>query len=150
MTSIPEFDEHGHLPAGVHDCTLSEIGPRFGWNDRRENLVDGLVKCVQNEIRPRFQEPVIVDGSFVTDKLEPGDVDIVLDLQDAPIDVILRGVDFGQTNKERIDSKYGVDFWVQIPGVTQDFSKFFQYLGDKRAEHTNLDSKILKGVLRVI
>ena len=26
---IPEFDEHGYLPAGVHPATLDEVAARF-------------------------------------------------------------------------------------------------------------------------
>ena len=149
MTSIPEFDEHGHLPEGVHDCTLPEIGERFGWNDHRQKLVDGLIACVQNEIRPDFQQPVLVDGSFVTDKPEPGDVDIALDFQDASDEVKWQGFLFFSNEKTRIDKKYGVDLWVRIPNLTKDFSTFFQYLGEKRGRQTKLDTKRLKGILKV-
>ena len=38
---IPFLDEHGFLPAGIHDCTLEEIKARFGsfqTTDRRPQL----------------------------------------------------------------------------------------------------------------
>ena len=150
MTSIPKFDDYGRLPEGIHDCTLQEIKTRFGWNNHRQKLVDDLIDCVQNEIRPEFQEPVIVDGSFVTDKSKPVDIDVALDLRAAPDDIKLQGLLFLLGNKGRINQKYGLDFWVNIPGLTEDFSKFFQYLGNKNAKLKGLSPKSLKGILRVM
>ena len=150
MTSIPKFDDYGRLPEGIHDCTLQEIKTRFGWNDHRQKLVKGLIDCVQNEIRPKFQESVIVDGSFVTNKPEPEDVDIVLNLQTAPDNVKWQGFQFFRENRERINQQYGLDFWVNIPGLTEDFPEFFQYLGNKNAKLKGLSPKSLKGILRVM
>ncbi len=39
--AIPSLDSEGFLPVGVHDCTLDEIGARFGTfqrSDRRPQL----------------------------------------------------------------------------------------------------------------
>ena len=30
-TMIPEFDQYGNLPPGLHRATLDEIAGRFGW-----------------------------------------------------------------------------------------------------------------------
>ena len=150
MTSIPDFDEHGHLPEGVHDCTLPEIKARFGWNDHREKLVDGLVACVQNEIRPHFQQPVIVDGSFVTDKLEPGDVDIALDLQDASEEAQSAGATHFYANRVRIKQQYGIDVLVNLPEQELDFVKFFQGIRKSNIKGRNLNLGSMKGIVRII
>jgi len=41
---IPALNEHGLLPAGIHDCTLDELKSRFGSfqiSDRRNQLFEG-------------------------------------------------------------------------------------------------------------
>jgi hypothetical protein len=42
---IPDLDQGGFLPPGVHDCSLEEIGERFARfqvSDRRMRLFDKL------------------------------------------------------------------------------------------------------------
>ncbi len=76
--AIPDFDEHGLLPAGVHECSMADVARQLGWNSHRRSLVNRLHVFIANEIRPDFPDPVDVDGSFVTDKEKPEDVDVVL------------------------------------------------------------------------
>ncbi|MGH9935029.1 MAG: DUF6932 family protein, partial [Blastocatellia bacterium] len=78
---IPELNEDGLLPEGVHDCTLDEIGVRFGRfqvTDRRIQLFEKLRLLVEEERQAGLAIEMIVDGSFVTDKLEPGDIDLLI------------------------------------------------------------------------
>lgn len=45
--AIPEFDEDGVLPEGVHDCTLDEVRERFcrfAGSDRRATLCRALLR----------------------------------------------------------------------------------------------------------
>ena len=79
---IPGLNQNGLLPRGVHDCTLDEIAGSFARNPHRKRLFQNLVACLEQEIRPVFVHPIFVDGSFVTDKDEPEDIDIVLDLKE--------------------------------------------------------------------
>ena len=83
---IPEFRPDGYLPQGVHLAAESEVAERFGQaNLRRQALMTRvadwlrLARAVQAK---RF----LVDGSFVTAKTEPEDVDCVcwlpLDFED--------------------------------------------------------------------
>jgi hypothetical protein len=93
---IPNVDEHGLLPNAIHDCTIEEIGERFG-NDR---WVNDKLRCCRSELYAKFCEyatevrrlgfvqAILVDGSFVTDKAEPGDIDLAL--------VLPASHDFGQ------------------------------------------------------
>jgi hypothetical protein len=75
---LPEFDEHGNLPPGIHRATLAEIADRFGYGSevRREQM-DSLRWLVELAVRAGIQR-VLVDGSFVTRKKKPNDVDCVL------------------------------------------------------------------------
>ena len=51
---IPELNQNGLLPRGVHDCTLVEIADFFGVNAHRRQLCQNFVTCLEQEIRPVF------------------------------------------------------------------------------------------------
>jgi hypothetical protein len=75
---IPEFNESGNLPAGVHPATLDEIAARFGWqSDVRHAEMESLRWLVPLAIEAGVIR-LVVNGSFVTDCLEPNDADCVL------------------------------------------------------------------------
>lgn len=70
---IPTFRE-GRLPPGVHKATLGELRDKLGWGRRRKNLIDGLEMALRLMANCGI-ERVYLDGSFVTDKDRPGDID---------------------------------------------------------------------------
>ena len=78
---IPSLDKHGLLPSGVYDCSLQEISEVFATNKHRGQLFGNLLSCLHNEIRPLFDSPIYINGSFVTDKDHPEDVDVALELE---------------------------------------------------------------------
>ncbi len=71
---IPDFDERGNLPPGIHEATWDEIIERYGGNTRRERLLQGL-KLALDDLRAAGCQAVYLDGSFVTEKELPGDFD---------------------------------------------------------------------------
>jgi hypothetical protein len=147
---IPQLDSRGLLPAGIHDCDLQEIRSVFAWNPHRRSLLTDFLNCFQNKIRPLFPDPVIFDGSYVTDKDTPDDIDIVLDLISAPIARQLQGLTFMAHHQAYFQSTYRVHLWVNLPGVgANDFCAFFQYVGVKSAKFKGLSPRDLKGVLRL-
>ena len=146
---IPSLDIHGLLPHGVHDCTLSEIDAAFGWNPHRKNLFQDFKSFLFGEIRPVFSEPVYCDGSFVTDKEQPADIDVILDLRAASDDIQWQGYKFMRQHQSRIKTQYRVDFWINIP-ANSDFCTFFQYIGAKTAQFKGLNPKHHKGILRLV
>ena len=75
---IPDFDENGNLPPGVHPATLEEIAARFGWqSDIRHAEMESLTWLVPLAKRAGAKR-LIINGSFVTSVEEPNDVDCVL------------------------------------------------------------------------
>lgn len=76
---IPEFADRFHLPPGEHLCDIDEVETRFGCsNDCRRMLWRGFRACL-DFMREIGLEPrvILIDGSFVTGRDEPGDVDAV-------------------------------------------------------------------------
>ena len=75
---IPDFNEQGYLPPGLHGATLDEIDQRFGrQSEVRRVQIESLRWLTDAAIRAGVRR-VILTGSFVTDAFEPNDVDCVL------------------------------------------------------------------------
>ena len=105
---IPDGDDHGYLPAGIHAASLDEIAARFGReSELRQAQMESLRWLVDLSRRAGVRR-IVVNGSFVTDKLEPNDVDCVLLIgADFPHDAtaeaeLLAGLPF--INMELVDS----------------------------------------------
>ncbi len=75
---IPPFNDSGFLPPGVHHATLAEIAERFGGpTELRRVQMDSVRWMVDLALRAGVQR-IVLNGSFVTDIMEPNDVDCVL------------------------------------------------------------------------
>jgi hypothetical protein len=82
--SIPNLNEQGLLPPGIYDCSSEEIGERFGTfqsTDRRPRLYEKLQAFLRQVRSTNLALAVIVDGSFVTSKADPNDIDLILVLR---------------------------------------------------------------------
>ena len=87
---IPDLNADGHLPQGVHLCTLEEVKGRFGTfqsSDRRLRIFERLTEFVGLVRGSGRFAGMVIDGSFVTEKAIPNDVDLIL--------VLHRNHDFG-------------------------------------------------------
>jgi hypothetical protein len=134
---IPDFDDSGNLPPGVHGATWDEIVQRFGWTTRRRELLDGF-RAALEPLREAGCRRVFVNGSFVTDKEEPGDIDVAWDPMDVDVDRLLEVEPvFGDFSDGRAaqEVKFGCEFFpssfaADLVGNT--FLEFFQI--DKETE----------------
>ena len=90
---IPDFRDDGYLPQGVHIATEAEVTFRFGTSSpRRRRLVLRLRRWVELS-RLTGASRFLVDGSFVTSKKEPNDIDAVVLLADDFEQQISRGLE---------------------------------------------------------
>ncbi len=71
---IPEFDENGNLPLGVHWAEWKEFEERFNYNPTRGRLINGL-KLAMLHLSEAGCRTIYIDGSFTTSKEKPGDFD---------------------------------------------------------------------------
>jgi hypothetical protein len=97
---IPPLNQNGYLPPGVHSATLSEVIERFGHgSDQREAESQSLLWLVPL-CRDAGIQKILINGSFVTDALEPNDVDCALLTGNnyietaAPVQRLRRGLPF--------------------------------------------------------
>ena len=74
---IPDLDSD-YLPEGIYECTLDEIKSHFGNNQRRDELCKKLSQYLSDARNARINGYLIIDGSFVTSKEMPGDIDAIL------------------------------------------------------------------------
>jgi len=73
---IPSPNALGELPPGIHTATLDEVEAIFARTPRRRALFNGLLHAVQN-LQAAGVRRVFIDGSFVTTKAAPNDVEAV-------------------------------------------------------------------------
>ena len=76
---IPALTTVGLLPAGIHPATLNEVEAIFGSaNNTRVTLYTNLCAFLQLARSFHLFTSIVIDGSFVTDKPTPSDIDAVL------------------------------------------------------------------------
>ena len=144
---IPDFNEHGLLPEGVHDCELEELRQRFGSfqaTDRRVILFQKLLQLLQDLQHADLCESVIVDGSFTTDTPLPNDIDLIIVYPVGyELSAELSFFQYNATNKSRLRKRYGFDVF----SVLQDSPLYFQQV--EFFSRVKLDKTIRKGMLRI-
>ena len=80
---LPDFNNAGDLPEGLHEATLDEVIARFGGGTpRRQGVTARLLRIRELGRATGKLERFIIFGSYVTAKPEPNDVDIVLVMRD--------------------------------------------------------------------
>jgi hypothetical protein len=84
MKKWPEFNEHGDLPVGIHQATLTEVIGHFGKGSlQRRQVAERLIHIYNLAHSTGHVARFIVYGSFVTAKPSPNDVDIFILMGDS-------------------------------------------------------------------
>ena len=145
---IPALDQHGLLPAGVHDCAPDEIKTAFGsfqTTDQRPKLFQKLSALIAEVRVARFARCLLIDGSFVTVKPEPNDIDLVLVLPLAhDLTADLPPTQYNLVSKRRVQKRFGFDI-VTVRENTLEYDEavaFFQQVRHQPA--------LRKGILRLL
>ena len=145
--AIPGLDPNGFLPVGVHHCTLAEIQARFGTfqeSDWRPRLFEKLHALIAEARAARFARALLIDGSFVTAKPAPNDIDLVLVLPRAhDLRADLPPAQYNLVSKRRVQKRHGFDM-VTVRENTVEYDEavaFFQQVRGQRA--------LRKGLLRL-
>lgn len=71
------FDEFGHLPPGIHQCSAEELEAKFGSGSPERSVETQELLDLLSWARRAGIARVIVNGSYVSAKAAPNDVDIV-------------------------------------------------------------------------
>lgn len=75
---LPPFDETGWLPPGIHVATLDEVEARFGSGSEIRSAQIQSVRWMIEMAQKIGARRIVLNGSFVTDIIEPNDVDCVI------------------------------------------------------------------------
>jgi hypothetical protein len=144
---IPDLDENGLLPNGVHSCTLDEAEAHFGRarvTDRRVELFDRLRTFVREASESGLVKAVLIDGSFVTDAAAPNDIDIVIVLgDDHDLRTEIKPFQYNVLSSRRARRRFGFDAFTARANSTDydDYVTFFQRVRDRPG--------MRKGLLRI-
>lgn len=132
-----------YLPIGLHDCTIEEIRQYFGTNERRNVLIENLYNYSIKLREVGLDGWIIVNGSFVTAKERPGDIDVILIIGEsydltAPISPLERRI----LSQEYVKDAFELHLFVAPDELTAEcWKSFFSRI--RGNEH------IKKGLLRI-
>ncbi len=147
--TIPDLNEHGVLPRGVHHCNMEEVRARFGTfrqTDARPRLCDHLVRYMTEAGSTGAVAAVFVDGSFVTNKEVPGDVDLIVVVNEDALPSSTVDVSphvYNVVSRRVIKKRFPFDVFVvpNDPEAIEGALEFFAQVKDR--------ADLSKGILRV-
>lgn len=149
---IPELQD-GVLPEGLHLCTLEEVRKAFGQfrrSDRRPQLTERLTRYIQDAQNSGVVSAIVIDGSYVTTKEEPGDIDLIVALRPGlDLTAEMRPMEYNIQSKPMVRKLYGFDVLPAVDG-SETYQRFLDFFS--RVKLTDPDqhtSQELKGVLRI-
>jgi hypothetical protein len=110
---IPALTSEGYLPPGIHECTLEELEERFGRfqrTDVRPRLFADLQRFVRAVKVTGFFVAIVIDGSFVSSKDAPNDVDVILVFQSGhDFHAETRPFEYNVVSRKQLRRTYGFD-----------------------------------------
>jgi hypothetical protein len=84
---IPEFDENGNLPPGVHWAEWEDFKERFGTTLLRSRMIDGL-QIAMEQLKAAGCRTIYINGSFITSKRDPQDFDACWDREEVDMNYL--------------------------------------------------------------
>lgn len=141
---IPPFLPSGLLEPGLHEASLEEVKARFGRfqrTDRRVYLMAALERYVAEAQRSEVALEVLVDGSFVTGKDEPGDVDCILVLKPgADLEGTLKPCVYNVVSKRMVLKRHGIEAFAFPAGSSelQGWVEYFSQMKDRSGQRKGL------------
>ncbi|MGA2704311.1 MAG: hypothetical protein ABSH35_24835 [Isosphaeraceae bacterium] len=145
---IPDLNEDGLLPEGIHEASLEEVRERFGRfqrTDRRPDLFSKLSLFLAEVRASGLVEAVIVDGSFVTAKDEPSDIDLILILvADHDYDTDPKPFEYNVLSKRRVRRRFRFDVISAREG-SDEYERSVNFFQGVKGR-----SGFRKGVLKVL
>lgn len=147
---IPSLSQFGLLPSGDHECNLAEVEAAFVYNERRQALWRQLLSYL-GELRSFDRITAIyLDGSFVTDKADPGDIDIVVKFDSIIAWVLLQTERPELFAAKAIRQRYELDVYPHADDLRKgetDVIEVFRQLRVEEAQSRKLLPGTTKGIL---
>ena len=129
---IPPFTLQGLLPAGEHVATWAEITSRYGTNPQRLRLLAGFLEAA-NALQEAQSHWILINGSFVTSKDHPNDIDACYDDIDLDYDLLEQLepslLEFANARAAQ-KARFGCEFFPAraiADSAGRSFQNFFQF-----------------------
>lgn len=154
---LPQLDEHGNLPPGIHDTNIDEVEELFGCfqaSERRQKLMQKLKEYVGEIKNANWNATVIIDGSFVMSRVdEPGDIDVVLVLPPAwDMAADVRPFEYNLLAKKPVRKRFGFDLFPVRHGSDEfaSWTEFFMQVNPKWNDLLEIPIESRKGLVRIV
>lgn len=148
--AIPDFNEFGLLPTGIHLTDAMEIEARYCGNPNRATIWGHFLDCYRTELRPLGWSNIVwVDGGFTSDKPHTKDIDVVMDVSRLDDSSLFQAVLWHGTNHDRLEQTYHTDFWLYHPKLPSDLRSFFAYIKEQERLARRAPLGTTKGLLRL-
>lgn len=145
---IPHLNESGLLPEGIHDCALNDVQACFGnfqESDRRLQLWARLTRFLQEVRNCGLVRAVLLDGSFVTGKPNPNDIDLILVVpEDHDFAADLTPAEYSVVSKRRVFRRYGFDLLVAREH-SEEYRRYLAFF-----QQVRLEPNMRKGIIRLV
>ncbi len=144
--SIPARNDDGLLPPGIYDCGIVEIQQQFASSKHsaiRRKLFVRLREYVQRAERSEEIVELIVDGSFITDKEEPQDIDLLVATRSNKAVNVLLPVDYNLVSRKRVAREFEFDV-LAAPSGSRAFQIYVNWFRQVKGR-----PGLEKGLLRV-
>lgn len=139
---IPEFNERGDLPPGIHVATIDEVIIRFGnlKSLKRKNLGSNLRELF-NFVK-HYAVEMYVDGSFITSNPAPKDIDLIIVFSDT----FRRNIQ-GINRYKELEVKFTGKLHIFVRFESRPFpgEDFFELFQKTRVDENN--NKHAKGII---
>jgi len=137
-----EFNKNGTLDSGIHKMTWDDFFNSFSFSTRRTKLLEGL-KQVVNILREIKDIRIYIDGSFVTNVLEPDDWDACFNCSIFQMYNLLKKYPLYDREEQKKLYKGELFFAIdEADGFGHTFLEFFQQLRG--------NSAVKKGIVELI
>ncbi|MGV9282333.1 DUF6932 family protein [Streptomyces sp. NPDC003730] len=108
MTIPPLDPDTGYLPEGEHEADWKEVVDRFGTTFKRKDLMMNLAHVLRG-LQGYGVQSVLLDGSFVTSKQRPRDVEVIY-FPPPGVDVNSLS-EFSPARHDALKRQYKIDLW---------------------------------------
>jgi hypothetical protein len=131
LQALPSLNSHGVLDPGFYDLSLTEVSELFGQfqrTDRRLELFKRLTALVEEVKAFTFSHQLIIDGSFITSKDEPSDVDLIFVVKEGtfPLATVINPFEYNALSSKRLKKKYAFDVIV-VNERSQAYDSYVEY-----------------------